>query len=472
MRARVARHHRDRRLPAVQLRHGRRDRRGAGIARRPAGIDEAARHRRHRDARRARRRPARLGPARARGSAEARPHGRHARSRAGLQSRRDRDRASPAAGCVRRGAGQAPAGRLPSGDGSRRNVARGTPSGRSPARSGSPISSAAPALSRCASRAGARCSPPTPTPRRSRRSRARPRRRRDCARSRPRRAISSGVRSEPTNSPRSTRSLFDPPRAGALAQSRALAAAALPLVVAISCNAASFARDARILVDGGYQIEAVTPLDQFRFSPHVEIVAVFRRPSRKRARGGFSVNATKRDAILASLRNIVGPAHVLTDPSFSPAPSSSRAASITAGRWRWCARPRRRKSRRRRSLQRGAVRHRAAGRQYRAGRRTDAGRERRGDHPLVQRLRRRPRDRPRRRRDDRRSGRHARRGAGRGARRRPAVSAVARFGGELHHRRQSLDQRRRRRGDRLRQCARSRHRASRSCWPTGGSSTP
>jgi 23S rRNA (uracil1939-C5)-methyltransferase len=75
--------------------------------------------------------------------------------------------------------------------------------------------------------------------------------------------------------------LIDPPRAGALEQSRALAASALPLVASISCNAATFARDARILVDGGFRIEAVTPLDQFRFSPHVEIAAVFRRPARK-----------------------------------------------------------------------------------------------------------------------------------------------------------------------------------------------
>jgi 23S rRNA (uracil1939-C5)-methyltransferase len=75
--------------------------------------------------------------------------------------------------------------------------------------------------------------------------------------------------------------LIDPPRAGALEQSRALAASTLPLVASISCNAATFARDARILVDGGFRIEAVTPLDQFRFSPHVEIAAVFRRPTEK-----------------------------------------------------------------------------------------------------------------------------------------------------------------------------------------------
>jgi 23S rRNA (uracil1939-C5)-methyltransferase len=75
--------------------------------------------------------------------------------------------------------------------------------------------------------------------------------------------------------------LIDPPRAGALEQARALAASAVPLIASISCNAATFARDARILVDGGYQVEAVTPLDQFRFSPHVEIAAVFRRPKAK-----------------------------------------------------------------------------------------------------------------------------------------------------------------------------------------------
>jgi 23S rRNA (uracil1939-C5)-methyltransferase len=77
--------------------------------------------------------------------------------------------------------------------------------------------------------------------------------------------------------------LVDPPRAGALEQARALAASALPLVVSISCNAATFARDARVLIDGGFQLESATPLDQFRFSAHVEIAAVFRR-SRPKAR--------------------------------------------------------------------------------------------------------------------------------------------------------------------------------------------
>ena len=79
--------------------------------------------------------------------------------------------------------------------------------------------------------------------------------------------------------------LFDPPRAGAEAQAQAFVESALTLVVAISCNAATFARDARILVSGGFRIEKVTPLDQFRYSPHVEIAAVFRREmQKKRAR--------------------------------------------------------------------------------------------------------------------------------------------------------------------------------------------
>ena len=79
--------------------------------------------------------------------------------------------------------------------------------------------------------------------------------------------------------------LFDPPRAGAEAQARAFVAAGPPLVVAISCNADSFARDARILIEGGYAIGPVAALDQFRFSPHVEILAAFRRQQAERRRG-------------------------------------------------------------------------------------------------------------------------------------------------------------------------------------------
>ena len=71
--------------------------------------------------------------------------------------------------------------------------------------------------------------------------------------------------------------VFDPPRQGAQAQVRQLAASKVPVVIAVSCNAATFARDARILIDGGYRIEGVTPVDQFRHTPHVELVARFSR---------------------------------------------------------------------------------------------------------------------------------------------------------------------------------------------------
>ena len=71
--------------------------------------------------------------------------------------------------------------------------------------------------------------------------------------------------------------IFDPPRAGARAQAERLAASAVPLVIAVSCEPATFARDARILVDGGYGLEHVTPVDQFLWSASVELVAVFRR---------------------------------------------------------------------------------------------------------------------------------------------------------------------------------------------------
>lgn len=71
--------------------------------------------------------------------------------------------------------------------------------------------------------------------------------------------------------------VFDPPRQGAEAQSRRLAASRVPVIVAVSCNVTTFARDARILIDGGYRLETVTPVDQFRHTPHVELVARFIR---------------------------------------------------------------------------------------------------------------------------------------------------------------------------------------------------
>jgi 23S rRNA (uracil1939-C5)-methyltransferase len=71
--------------------------------------------------------------------------------------------------------------------------------------------------------------------------------------------------------------VFDPPRAGAAEQAAALAGSRVARVIAVSCNPATFARDARVLVDGGYRLERVMPVDQFLWSPHVELVAAFAR---------------------------------------------------------------------------------------------------------------------------------------------------------------------------------------------------
>ena len=71
--------------------------------------------------------------------------------------------------------------------------------------------------------------------------------------------------------------VFDPPRQGAQAQAEKLAASKVPVIVAVSCNVGTFARDARILVDGGYRLHTVTAVDQFHHTPHVELVAQFSR---------------------------------------------------------------------------------------------------------------------------------------------------------------------------------------------------
>jgi 23S rRNA (uracil1939-C5)-methyltransferase len=75
--------------------------------------------------------------------------------------------------------------------------------------------------------------------------------------------------------------VFDPPRAGAKAQAERLAQSDVPLLVAVSCDPGTLARDLRILVDGGYDLESVTPIDQFLYSAHVEAVAVLRRTAPK-----------------------------------------------------------------------------------------------------------------------------------------------------------------------------------------------
>jgi 23S rRNA (uracil1939-C5)-methyltransferase len=71
--------------------------------------------------------------------------------------------------------------------------------------------------------------------------------------------------------------VFDPPAAGAKAQAEMLAKSKVARIVAVSCNPATLARDARILIDGGYRLTRVLPVDQFLFSAEIEAVATFER---------------------------------------------------------------------------------------------------------------------------------------------------------------------------------------------------
>ena len=71
--------------------------------------------------------------------------------------------------------------------------------------------------------------------------------------------------------------VFDPPRAGAKEQAQQIARSKLECVVGVSCNPTSFARDAKILTDAGFRLTQVTPVDQFPWSPHLELVGVFSR---------------------------------------------------------------------------------------------------------------------------------------------------------------------------------------------------
>jgi 23S rRNA (uracil1939-C5)-methyltransferase len=71
--------------------------------------------------------------------------------------------------------------------------------------------------------------------------------------------------------------VFDPPRQGAQAQVKQLASSQVPVIIAVSCNVTTFARDIRMLIDGGYKLDTVVPVDQFRHTPHVELVAKLAR---------------------------------------------------------------------------------------------------------------------------------------------------------------------------------------------------
>lgn len=75
--------------------------------------------------------------------------------------------------------------------------------------------------------------------------------------------------------------VLDPPRAGAEAQIRRIAAAKVATVIYVSCDVGTFARDAALLVSGGYVLDSVTPVDQFRYSAHIELVGIFKRPGRR-----------------------------------------------------------------------------------------------------------------------------------------------------------------------------------------------
>jgi 23S rRNA (uracil1939-C5)-methyltransferase len=91
--------------------------------------------------------------------------------------------------------------------------------------------------------------------------------------------------------------VLDPPRAGALEQVRMLAQSRVPRVAYVSCDAQSFARDCATLLEGGYRTHAVTPVDQFLWSEHIELMAVF-----ETSRGGKAVSS----AALAGSRRFAG----------------------------------------------------------------------------------------------------------------------------------------------------------------------
>jgi 23S rRNA (uracil1939-C5)-methyltransferase len=75
--------------------------------------------------------------------------------------------------------------------------------------------------------------------------------------------------------------VLDPPRAGAAAQVAELARSTVPVLAYVSCDPSSFARDAATLVAGGYRLDWVQVVDQFRWSPHTELAARLSRPHKR-----------------------------------------------------------------------------------------------------------------------------------------------------------------------------------------------
>lgn len=116
--------------------------------------------------------------------------------------------------------------------------------------------------------------------------------------------------------------VMDPPRSGAQAQARQLALSKVPLVVSVSCDSGTFARDAALLVEGGYVLEQVTPVDQFRHSAHAEIVGVFRRPpASKRA----PAKSRARSRTAAGIARWLGDGGSPCPPNPSSSPAYSRS---------------------------------------------------------------------------------------------------------------------------------------------------
>ncbi len=110
----------------------------------------------------------------------------------------------------------------------------------------------------------------------------------------------------PTELASFTAVLFDPPRGGALVQARALAQSTVPRVVAISCDPPSFARDAKILIQGGYRLSNLQAVDQFLGSAHLELAALFEHqqsghPSTNRGEASSSRNVSSRSSESAAL---------------------------------------------------------------------------------------------------------------------------------------------------------------------------
>jgi 23S rRNA (uracil1939-C5)-methyltransferase len=88
--------------------------------------------------------------------------------------------------------------------------------------------------------------------------------------------------------------VFDPPRAGAEEQVKNLASANTPVLIGVSCNPATFARDAHILAEGGYRLESLQVVDQFTWSHHVELVAAFAKRKHRATHGWRSSRVKKK----------------------------------------------------------------------------------------------------------------------------------------------------------------------------------